>query len=206
GLKDLENTNTDELLKYKQLWIVTTEFMDADTQQLLASFVKKGGQLIMYPVIPVLDLYLNSCTILKDELNINFIKSSSPNKVDAFGIEDVFTVFNKKEIFDAGNADVVAVTSFNEVCGIRKRFGDGTITLLGFAFGYTSDEHLHLIEKMAALNENKNKVSITDDTIQYVFRKGRKYSYLFLINYHNQEKKFKVNSNSVTMKPISSKI
>jgi beta-galactosidase len=205
-LKDLENTNTDELLKYKQLWIVATEFMDAKIQELLASFVKKGGQLIMYPVIPALDLYLNPCTILKDELNIKFIKSSSPNKVDAFGIEDVFTVFNKKEIFDAGNADVVAVTSFDEVCGIRKRFGDGTITLLGFAFGYTSDEHLLLIKKIVALNEIKNKVSITDDTIQYVFRKGRKYSYLFLLNYHNQEKKFKVNSNSVTMKPISSKI
>lgn len=205
-LKDLENTNVEELLKYKQLWIVTTEFMDAKTQQLLATFVKRGGQLIMYPVIPALDLYLNPCTVLKDELNIKFKISSSPNKVDAFGIEDVFTVFNNKQIFDITNADVVAVTSFDEVCGIRKRFGEGVITLLGFAFGYTSDEHLHLIEKMAALNEIKNNVFITDDSIQYVVRKGRKYSYLFLLNYHNQEKKFKVNSNTVAMKPISSKI
>ena len=98
-IKDLENTSVQELLEYKQLWIVTTEFMDSNTQKLLVSFVKKGGHLVIYPAIPTLDLYLNPCTILIDELNIQFTKSISPNKVDAFGIEDVFTLFREKQIF-----------------------------------------------------------------------------------------------------------
>jgi hypothetical protein len=38
-------------------------------------------------------------------------------------------------------------TETNEVCGIRKKVGKGNITVLGFAFGYTSDEHLHLLEE-----------------------------------------------------------
>ena len=63
-INDLEITSLDNLLKYKQLWVVTTEFMDKKTQSLLVSFVKKGGHLILYPAIPTFDLYLNQCTIL----------------------------------------------------------------------------------------------------------------------------------------------
>ena len=81
------------------MWVTTTEFMDSETQKLLSDYVKAGGHLIIYPVIPTLDLYLNPCTILRDELKIQFSKSASPNKVNAFGIEDLFTIFKDKQIF-----------------------------------------------------------------------------------------------------------
>lgn len=121
-IKDLENTSLESLLKFKQLWIVSTEFMDSKTQKLLAAFVKAGGHLILYPVIPTLDLYLNTCTTLKDELKIEISKSVSPNKVNAFGIEDLFTVFKDKQIYIEDNADVVSITELDEVCGIRKNW------------------------------------------------------------------------------------
>ena len=97
--------------------------MDSDTQKLLSDYVKDGGHLIMYPVIPTLDLYLNPCTILRDELKIEISKSASPNKVNAFGIEDLFTIFKDKQIFADNNSDVVAITESDEVCGIRKKVG-----------------------------------------------------------------------------------
>jgi len=203
---DLENTVPENLLGYKQLWITTTEFMDGNTQHLLASFVKKGGNLILYPEVPTLDLYLNPCTVLKDELNINFTKSISPNKIDAFGIEDVFTAFAEKQIYHDEKAEVVSVTKNGESCGIRKKAGNGKVTLLGYAFGYTSDEHLHLYEKIVSLDKIKRRAKVSDPDIQFVVRKGKKYSYLFLLNYHNQKKTFTVNSKRYILNPFSCKV
>ncbi len=202
-LKDLENTSLENLLKYKQLWIVTTEFMDAETQQLLATFVKKGGKLIMYPVIPTLDLYLNPCTIIQDELKIKLSKSTSPNKVHAFGIEDLFTVFRDKQIFSDRKADVVAITENEAVCGIRKKIEKGTITLLGFAFGYTSDEHLMLVEKLLETDNVKREIKLSDKDIQFIIRKSDKYSYIFLLNYHNEEKTIRLKNKKISLKPFS---
>jgi beta-galactosidase len=206
-ISDLENSNVENLLRYKQLWVVTTEFMDAGTQKLLAAYVKKGGHLIIYPIIPTLDLYLNPCPVLKDELGVKLTKSVSPNKIDAFGIEDIYTVFKKKEIFqNISKTEIVSTTKTGEVCGIRKNIGDGIVTILGFAFGYTSDEHLHLIEKILSLDKIKRQIKVSDPDIQFVIRKGKKYFYLFLLNYHNQRKVFMANSKKYTIKPFSYKV
>ena len=205
-IQDLENTSIESLLQFKQLWITTTEFMDAGTQTLLATYVKRGGHLILYPVIPTLDLYLNECTIIKEELNINFKKVASPNKVTVFGIEDLFTVFREKQIYESEKNEIIALTEAEETCGIRKKVGDGTVTILGFAFGYTSDEHLHLYEKIISLDKIKRAAKVSDPDIQFVVRKGEKYSYLFLLNYHNQKKTFFVDSNKITLNAFSYKV
>ena len=208
NISDLENTSTENLLRYKQLWVVTTEFMDASTQKLLADYVKNGGSLILYPAIPILDLYLNPCPVLKDELGVKLTKSVSPNKVDAFGIEDMFTVFQEKQIFQKGDnsCETVSMTKTGDVCGIRKNIGDGVVTILGFAFGYTSDEHLHLIEKILSLDKIKRQIKVSDPDIQFVIRKGKKCTYMFLLNYHNQKKTFTVDSKKYNLNPFSCKV
>ncbi len=206
NISDLENISLESLLKYKQLWIVATEFMDSKAQLLLANYIKAGGHLIIYPVIPTLDLYLNPCTILRDELRIELSKSHSPNKVNAFGIEDLFTMFKDKQIFEDNNSDAVAITELDEVCGIRKKVGKGNITALGFAFGYTSDEHLYLLEKILAIDKIKRQAKVSDPDIQFVIRKSEKVSYTFLLNYHNQKKTFMFNGKEMTLKPFSYKI
>ncbi|HSW54760.1 MAG TPA: beta-galactosidase [Ignavibacteriaceae bacterium] len=206
-ISDLENSNVENLLRYKQLWVVTTEFMDANTQKLLADYVKKGGRLILYPAVPTLDLYLNPCAVLQDELEIKFKKSVSPNKIDAFGIDDVYTMFKEKQIFqNVSKTEIVSTTKTGEVCGIRKNVGNGMATILGYTFGYTTDEHLHLIEKIVSLDSIKRQARVSDPDIQFVIRKGKKYSYMFLLNYHNQKKSFTVNEKKYTMNPFSCKV
>ena len=203
---DLESCIPEDLLKYKQLWIVTTEFMDSDTQRLLFSYVNKGGHLVIYPAIPTFDTYLNPCTILKDELNIQFTKTISPNKIDAFGIEDVFTLFREKQIYQVNNSEVVSKTKTGEVCGLRKKVGNGMVTIMGYAFGYTSEEHLHLYEKILSFDKIKREAKVSDPDIQFIIRRGKKYSYLFLLNYHNHRKTFTVDSRKFTLNPFSCKI
>ena len=205
-IQDLENSSLETLLNYKQVWVVTTELMDGDTQNFLASYVKKGGHLVIYPAIPSFDLYLNTCTILKDKMQIQFTKSVTSNKVNAFGIEDLFTVFREKQIFQIKDAEVISKTETGEPCGIKKSVGDGSITALGYAFRYTSDEHLYLFEKIISLNKIKRQAKVSDPEIQFVLRKGKKYSYLFLLNYHNEKKIFTVDSKQIKIGPFSCKI
>ena len=205
-IEDLENVEIESLLQYKQLWIISTEFMDNRTQQLLSDYVKKGGHLVIYPVLPRFDLYLNSCKALSNELNIKCSNSSSPNKIDAFGIEDIFTLFKNKQIFDIKDADIVAYTENGEVCGVRKKISLGYITALGFAFGYSSDEHLQLIEKIISVDKIKREAQISDLDIQFIIRKAKKVSYTFLLNYHNQKKFFKLNSKKLSLNPFSYKV
>jgi len=203
---DLESCISEDLLKYRQLWVVTTEFMDSDTQNLLFSYVKKGGHLVIYPAIPTFDTYLNSCTILKDELNLQFTKSISPNKIDAFGIEEVYTLFKEKQIFRLDDGEAVSKTKSGEVCGLRKKVDNGIITILGYAFGYTNDEHLHLYEKIVSFDKIKRQAKVSDPDIQFIIRRGKKYSYLFLLNYHNHKKTFTVDSRKFTLNPFSYRI
>jgi beta-galactosidase len=205
-IKDLQSSGTEVLLKYKQLWVVTTEFMDSDTQSLLVQYVKKGGHLVIYPAIPTFDTYLNPCTILKDELDIPFTKSTSSNKIDAFDIEDVFTLLKEKQIFRMDDGEAVSKTKTGEVCGLRKKVDKGVVTALGYAFGYTTDEHLQVYEKIVTFEKIKRQAKVSDPEIQFVIRKGKKYSYLFLLNYHNGKKTFTVDSKKFTLHPFSCKI
>ncbi len=212
---DVEQSDLSILFKYKQLWFASTEFMDAETQKLLSDYVHNGGNLIIYPAIPTLDLYLNKCEILKNSLGLDFITKKSSNKISAFNIEDIYTPIPQKQIFIDTNSDFIAFTKENEVCGLRKKIGKGQLIVLGFAFGYTSDEHLTLIEKLVKVNKIKKDINLNDDDIQFVIRENDNYRYIFFFNYHNQIKRVlfrklsgstKQKQRKITLLPFSYKV
>jgi beta-galactosidase len=202
-VKDIQTSDIESLLTYKQLWMVSAEYMDAETQRLLAAFVKKGGNLILYPAVPMVDEYLNPCTILKDELQIQLASSTCSHKVDAYGIEDIYTLFEKKLIFMNNDGVAVSKTKDGEVCGLRRTIGKGTLTTLGFAVSYTTDEHLQLFDAIVSGDKIKREAKVSDPDIQFVVRHGQKYDYVFLMNYHNEKKKFSVDSKKMTLEPFS---
>jgi beta-galactosidase len=205
-IRDLETTPLDELLRYTQLWVTTTEFMDAITQSSLADFVKAGGHLVVYPALPTLDNYLNPCTVLLDKLGLCITKSDSRNKVRAFGIDDVYSTMREKQLFGVTDEEVLATTAAGEACGIRKRVGEGWVVALGFAFGYSTDDHLRLYEQVLGLDGVERDVDVSDPDIQFVLRRGKKCSFLFLLNYHNRKTTFTAMGRRHTLKPFGYKI
>lgn len=205
-IRELDNTSVEDLLKYKQMWMLTTDFMDKETQSKLVHYVKKGGHLIIYPTLPYLDEYLNPCTILKDEFNISVSKRIGVNKINAFGIEDLYTLSPEKEIYEANDNEAVATTKLGEICGIRGRIEQGSVTLFGFGISYTTDEHLTFIKKIVSLNNIRKEINISDPDIQFVVRRGKSYDYLFLLNYHNSNKKVSVDGKVINLNPFSCKV
>ena len=67
---------------------------------------------------------------------------------------------------------------------------------------YTTEEHLSLYEKIVSLDKIKRQAEVSDPDIQFVIRKVKKYSYLFLLNYHNEKKTFTVDSKKYSMNPF----
>lgn len=203
---DLDNINSLETNSYKQLWVVTTEYMDETTQNYLAEFVLKGGHLIMYPAIPIYDLYLNNCNILARKLNLNFVFSESDHLIDFQNIKDVFTHFRKKLIFTHSVDNALALTKDGSVCGIQKNIGEGVITVLGFSFGYSSDEHLKVYEEILRLDKIRKTFKSSDHELQIIVRLGEKYRYLFVLNYHNEKKYFSYKRKKYLINPFLYKV
>ncbi|HCA79016.1 MAG TPA: hypothetical protein DEP53_04710, partial [Bacteroidetes bacterium] len=121
-------------------------------------------------------------------------------------IEDVHTYLQEKQVFSSAESDAVARTKTGEVCGLRKRVGKGFVTALGFAFGYTTDDHLLVYQKIIAFDHIKREAKVSDPDIQFVIRRGKKYSYMFLLNYHNARKTFTVGSRRYSLDPFSCKV
>jgi beta-galactosidase len=206
-VRDLETVALDALAQYKQLWVVSTEYMDAATQERLLAYVRRGGHLVMYPAVPTLDLYLRPCSVLADGLQIHPTRSRSPHKVKAFEIPELFTYLADKQIYVAeGGTDVVATTTKGEPCGIRKNVGKGSVTALGFAFGYTTDDHLALYRSILGLDRLRAPLDLGEPDVQYVIRRWNSAHYLFLLNYHDQKKTVTVGSRRHTLAPFSWKL
>jgi len=205
-VSDLETTAEDALLRYRQLWVLTTEFMDAKTQGLLASYVAKGGHLVITPAIPSLDNYLNPCTVLADAFGLQTRMTDGTPKVTALGIEDVFCQNRGKQLYGTAGGRVVATTKDGEPCGIQKDIGRGRVTALGFAFGYTTDEHLLLLERLVAQDRIRRDARVSDPDIQVVVRRGKRRSYVFLLNYHNRRISFTVDGTRHTLAPVSCRV
>jgi beta-galactosidase len=205
-IRDLENAEIEELLKYRQLWVVSTEMMDADTQMRLASYVEKGGSLVIFPAIPTLDTYLRECRILLDRLGVAAKYGPSPNTVKALSVDEVYTPTTEKQIFTGACGEVVSTARSGEVCGFRKSVGKGTLTAFGFAIGYTSEEHLELYRRIATLDKVRCDGVVSDPDVQIVRRRRRTHDYLFILNYHNTRKSFSVDSKRYSIGPFGWRI
>jgi beta-galactosidase len=186
-----------------QLWVVATEFMDAATQERLAAYVAGGGHLIVTPVVPTLDEYLRPCTILRDVLGLKFQGGPACGKVTAFGIDEIYSPVGYRQIFDGSAGTAVATTGEGAMCGVSADAGKGRVTALGFAFGYTTDDHLLLLEKIVGLDGITRDAVVSDPDIQFVLRRGKKRSYLFLMNYHNRKATFTVDGRRHSLEPFS---
>jgi beta-galactosidase len=180
--------------------------MDERTQEFLSEYVLNGGNLVLYPTVPQYNLYLNKCDILQSKLNLDFKTELSGNLIDFIDIEDVFTVFQQKTVFNKTGKHGIAFTDDNKICAISKSIGKGKLTVLGFTFGYTSDEHLEVYDRVIKNAGIKNNSLSKDKDLQITVRTGGKYRFIFVLNYHNEQKKFAYKKNNYIIKPYSYRV
>lgn len=182
---DLQLCEGKELSKYKQVWVVSLEYMDSDSQKLLSQYVINGGHLVMLPCVPKYDLSLKQCEILKQALKLGEQKAVSPRvpKIEFLDVKEISTA-NPIQIFNEPGAQPVALLEDGSICGIVKNAGGGTALILGTAFGYAIEEHLEAYSRILKRDDVRSCASPTNDRliVQEIF--GSDYAFLFVANYY----------------------
>ena len=184
-IEDIQAAALERLKKYKQLWIISLDYMDKDTQKKLADYVKGGGHLIIMPTFPNKDLDLNDCAYLEGECGIKRKEAVFPvtPKIDLLGVKD-FQCLSRINLYEEDASEVIARTEKGECCGLTKNAGKGRVTVLGTAFSYELGEHLEAYGKLIATDKIKKYTLIDNPEIIAGQLFNEEYSYLYVLNYH----------------------
>jgi len=191
---DIEDARLEELLEHRVLWVMSMDFMDAQTQRKLANYVKGGGTLILHPITPYLDTEMRPCTILNDEIFRANLKrevkavplsarAGSVVETESVGqayVWDYIASFNLPE-----HSEALAFTEDREVCGYLRKAGKGKAILLGFklrSFYYGAYEIPFLLSDILRIAGAQKTVQSTNPEVQTISRASEDYAYLFLFN------------------------
>ncbi|MBI3265825.1 MAG: beta-galactosidase [Chlamydiae bacterium] len=187
-IPDLQKESIEQLLKYRQIWIMSLEMMDAKTQEKVLEFLNQGGKAIFYPTLPKVDLEGRPCEILRQGLGVTGDSLFCPTetKVQFFDHEGVNS-FPLMTIFNGNNASPVAKIA-GKVCGIEKKIGKGKATILGTLPNYQIAEHLDVFKAFLDQGGVLPQVTCDEPDVVCHLRKGPAGSFLFVLNFHPVEK------------------
>ncbi len=182
---DLELCKAKDLSKYKQAWLVSLEYMDADSQKLLSQYIFNGGHLVMLPRMPQYDLSLKPCDILKQSLKLGEAKEISPRMptIEFMNLKEI-SVINPVQVFEEANSEPVAYLPNGATCGFVKHSGGGWILLLGTAFGYSIEENIEAWARILKMDSVSGNASCTNNRIIVQEFFCDDYAFLFAANYY----------------------
>jgi len=191
---DITHESAAKLDRYKQLWLASTDRMDAQSQKALLRYVQNGGHLICFPTLPKFDLQKNPCTLLADGLDVQSdqVIDSSDGMIRWVDTDDQIHATRYIETFKAENSLVIAKTQNGKPCGIKVTCGKGSATVFGTGFNYQAKAHRTAWQKLGLAEDFRGPVLCDNPLVitrtRMVDEKG---GYFFMLNYHNQSLKTK---------------
>jgi len=192
---DLTKTNVSELSSYKQVWLFSTDEMNASDQQTIVDYIENGGNAVIYPNLPDRDMNQQPCQIIRNHLSIAPIGKETIDSplVDIFNLKDVKCA-NPQMIYskdDLDEAQIIAHTIRGSICGFTKKVGKGTVYHLGTWVGFDTESHLDVYKSLLQTSPAKlqlAKSSTNNLTVRERFADNSS-ALLFVGNYYNQEQK-----------------
>jgi len=182
-LADLTLRSVKELLGYKELVVLSNEIMDAATQTKLVEFVRKGGRLVIYPMLPVYDRDFEPCRIMEKAFGCKTKGRVASNRIYMDDLKDIPTPSNPWKIVEHGGR-VLARDVNGEVIGVEKKVGKGTVRFFGFFLNYTIEEHPDLWSSMMELPQVARNASADNDSMHIEARFLNGEGLLFVGNFH----------------------
>ncbi len=210
NMADLTKISGKELSKYKQVWVFSTDEMNAKDQQTVVDYAESGGNTVLFPNLPYREMNQNPCNIIRNALQVTpdgHEVIDSP-LIDILNFKDVKCanpqmVYSDESLADA---EIIARTLKGTACGFEKKLGKGTVLHIGTWLGFDTEGHKPVYEsilnklggKLRQATSNNNNI-----TIRQRFTNDKK-ALLFIGNYYNQEQKGKVNyTHPITKDEIS---
>ena len=132
------------------LWVMMEKQCSAPIQQKLAEYILQGGKLILAGRICETDLSGSPCTILKDAIGIQGVKTDPPftgSLVDAFDYVDIPVSF--LETYTGSYDEVFAISKEGETAGFIQSCGKGQVMVFGAAMTADTLDDLDVVHQMA---------------------------------------------------------
>ncbi len=146
---NLDSNNwTDDISR--PLIVVSSDCMSKKIQQTLIAFIKKGGNLMITPVIPYLDENFNPCTDLLEYLGNPVIRHLSQVAFPRINVQQVKNIMSADAFYavnippDAmilGKDDVTQ----NTICYKYSIKNAGTVIFLGINWLHAQQEHINML-------------------------------------------------------------
>ncbi len=182
-MADLTMRSVTELLEYPTLVLLSNEIMDADTQNKLVQYVRRGGKLVVFPMLPKYDRAFEPCSVMTDAFGIKTKGRGSSNRIYTESLRDI-PVPQLPWVISEKGAKVLARDVHGKVVGIEKKIGKGKVRFFGFFVNYTIEEHPSLWSAMMQLPEVPRNVCAENDGMHLEARFAKDEGLLFIGNFH----------------------
>jgi len=162
------------------LLVACAEFMDQETQELLANLVRQGTTLILFGLLPRLDLRMRPCKVLADALHMQTKAQSRVANVKAPDQE--FTAPLYGYIRGAKRSGVLA-KSQDRTVGAVSKLGKGRAFL--FTFDISAQLYhpkLAFLEEVLSQSGAKSHIYCDDPEVELSLQKTETHNVLFLID------------------------
>lgn len=187
---DLLKENKLDSNKIKSLWVYCSKWMDERVQNLLVEYVKSGGKLLLYPMIPEYNLKGEKCVILKNEIDCN-IKGIEKGwqLINIKGMDSIYSSY--RLVIDKYDGEPIAWYEGEfgkEICGFSKKIGSGKIVMLGVAMEHDYDYKVEMIKKIAQNLEVEPVAECSDLWTNVLVRNNGDTSFVFINNFDETDK------------------
>jgi len=179
--------------KYKQIWVFSTDEMNAPEQQKIVDYFKNGGNIVLYPNMPVREMNGTICNIIRDAVGIKPIGTDAFDSalIDVLGIKDIKCanpqiVYNPDDLKDA---QIIAQNIRGKIVGFSKKIGKGTFAHIGTWWGFDTETHKDVYQKLLKLSDAKLYNAESDNyfvNVRERFTPAGE-AVLFVGNYYNEE-------------------
>jgi hypothetical protein len=170
---------------FEILFVPCSEYMDAESQNLLIKLAKEGKTLILFGLLPKYDLRMKSCELLANAISVKTKELSqtghSPCVGEVKGLDSEFTAFVYGYIKGSKSSQVLATYEGRPV-GIVSKIGKGHIYL--FTFDLSARLHhnkLFFLEEVLKRCGVQNQVFCDHPSVDVVVQKNERYTILYLI-------------------------
>jgi beta-galactosidase len=184
---DLQAASRESLSSYEKLIVLTLPFMDGESQEKLAGYVKDGGSLFFGPSIPRWDLSFEACDTLGKALGVEKGDRIEEAKIDVPGCSYVACMAHAYSIESKGDQQVLAVSSKEKKpCCIRKSLGRGSFTWLSAVFSHATVEHAAIFNDLALKDLSGGRVVCSKPRVSASCLYSDAGSWLFAGNVHQE--------------------
>lgn len=187
------NKSSDEWKNYKQVWAFSTDEMNAAEQQKIVDYIREGGNMVLFPNMPLREMNGTACTIIRDAVQVHPVGTDAFDSalIDVLGEKDIKCA-NPQMVYDAKDMkeeEIVAKNIRGKITGFQKSVGSGKFVHIGTWWGFDTETHKDVYQKLLALSDAKLYNATSSNYFINVRERftANGQAILFVGNYYNEE-------------------